>query len=220
MVASEASVRVAPQELAGCCSRDSQSLTLLPDLVGPEMPCRCPSATPTSTPVTSPSTRIGPCSIASGEWIWVGGFATANAKGVYGTQGAAAAMNVPGARENESYWTDTSGNLRLFRGYGYDSAASLGELNDVWKYSPTTGMWTWVGGPDTAGGSAVYGTLGVAAAANIPGAREEVAFGPRVTEMSGCSDEKGRAVSGGAQPRHFGGETRISMSGAGIGTQR
>lgn len=113
---------------------------------------------------------------ASGEWTWVGGSATANAKGVYGTLGVAAATNVPGGREYPDYWTDASGNLWLFGGYGYDSAGSLGELNDLWKYSPTTGMWTWVDGPDTAGGSAVYGTLGVTAAANIPGAREEVAI--------------------------------------------
>jgi len=113
---------------------------------------------------------------ASGEWTWIGGSATANAKGVYGSQGVAAATNMPGARENEAYWTDASGNLWLFGGYGYDSAGTLGELNDLWKYSPTINMWTWVGGPDTTGSSAVYGTLGVAAAANIPGAREAVAI--------------------------------------------
>lgn len=78
----------------------------------------------------------------------------------------------------------------LFGGYGYDSAGSLGELNDLWKYSPTTGMWTWVGSPDTAGGSAVYGTLGVAAVANIPGAREEVAIWTLATAMFGCSEER------------------------------
>lgn len=112
---------------------------------------------------------------ASGEWTWVGGSATANEIGIYGTQGAAAAANVPGARENEAYWTDAAGNLWLFGGYGYDSKGTLGELNDMWKYSPATGMWTWVGGSDTANASAVYGTLGVAAPASIPGSREQIA---------------------------------------------
>lgn len=112
---------------------------------------------------------------ASGEWTWVGGSATANARGVYGTAGAAAATNEPGARENEAHWTDASGNLWLFGGYGYDSTGTLGELGDLWKYSPVTGMWTWVGGSDAANSSAVYGTLGVAAAMNVPGAREQVA---------------------------------------------
>lgn len=114
-------------------------------------------------------------STASGEWTWVGGSATANARGVYGTQGVAAATNMPGARDDEAYWTDASGNLWLFGGYGYDSAGALGELNDVWKYSPAAAMWTWVAGSDTANANGVYGTLGVAAAANIPGAREVTA---------------------------------------------
>jgi N-acetylneuraminic acid mutarotase len=113
---------------------------------------------------------------ASGEWTWADGSASANAKGVYGTQGIAAATNMPGARTYEVYWDDASGNLWMFGGYGYDSTGALGELNDLWKYSPTTGMWTWVAGSDTANASAVYGTLGVAGAANIPGAREEAAI--------------------------------------------
>lgn len=112
---------------------------------------------------------------ASGEWTWVSGSATANAKGVYGTQAVAAAANVPGARSGEVVWRDASGNLWLFGGYGYDSTGIPGELNDLWKYSPTTGMWTWVGGSEAANASAVYGTLGIAAAANVPGAREAMA---------------------------------------------
>ncbi|HEV7136296.1 MAG TPA: kelch repeat-containing protein [Steroidobacteraceae bacterium] len=112
---------------------------------------------------------------ASGEWTWVGGSATANAKGVYGTQGVAAAANMPGARTDEAQWTDPSGNLWLVGGYGYDSAGTLGELNDLWKYSPVTGMWTWVDGSETANANGVYGTLGVASAADVPGARDAMA---------------------------------------------
>src|SRR6185312_14591416 len=112
---------------------------------------------------------------ANDEWTWVSESATANARGVYGTQGVAAATNMPGARDDEAYWTDASGNLWLFGGYGYDSAGALGELNDVWKYSPATAMWTWVAGSDTANANGVYGTFGLAAAANIPGAREVTA---------------------------------------------
>jgi hypothetical protein len=39
-----------------------------------------------------------------------------------------------------------------------------------------TATWTWVAGSDTANAGAVYGTLGVAGAGNIPGAREEAAI--------------------------------------------
>lgn len=47
-------------------------------------------------------------------------------------------------------------------------------LNDLWKYSPSTGEWTWVGGPNSACSRGVYGTKGVAAASNWPGPRSAV----------------------------------------------
>ena len=31
-------------------------------------------------------------------------------------------------------------------GYGYDSPARAGYLNDLWQYSPSSGQWTWVSG--------------------------------------------------------------------------
>jgi N-acetylneuraminic acid mutarotase len=111
---------------------------------------------------------------SSNEWTWVSGSGNATAKGIYGTQGVAAATNVPGAREaRPSTWTDANGNLWLFGGYGFDSAGTAGYLNDLWKFSPSSGQWTWVGGSSTGNAQGVYGTQGVAAVANVPGARGE-----------------------------------------------
>jgi N-acetylneuraminic acid mutarotase len=107
---------------------------------------------------------------ASGEWTWVSGSNTANASGVYGTLGVAATMNVPGAHGSSVTWTDASGNLWMFAGYGYDSTGAQGWLNSLWKYSPSSGMWTWLGGSNTINATGVYGTRGVAAPANVPGA--------------------------------------------------
>ena len=106
-----------------------------------------------------------------GQWTWEGGLNTVNGDGVFGTQGAAAASNLPGARYESSSWLDSSGNLWLFGGYGYDSTGSAGYLSDLWRYSPSTGQWTWVGGGNVNNVSGVYGTLGAAAAGNVPGAR-------------------------------------------------
>jgi hypothetical protein len=96
---------------------------------------------------------------------------------VYGTQGVSAAANVPGGRFDAVSWTDSSGNLWLFGGEGFDSTSALGLLNDLWEFSPTTKEWTWMSGSNTvpsggAGQPGVYGTLGVPAAANVPGGRE------------------------------------------------
>ena len=106
-----------------------------------------------------------------GQWIWEGGLNTVNASGVYGTQGTASASNVPGARYSASSWIDSSGNFWLFGGVGYDLSGGAGNLNDLWRYSPSTGQWTWISGGNGDSASGVYGTLGTAAASNVPGAR-------------------------------------------------
>ena len=110
-------------------------------------------------------------STSANTWIWVSGSNTVFATGNYGTQGIPSTSNVPQARERVSGWTDTTGNLWLFGGIGWSSNAA-GMLNDLWKYNPSTNMWTWVSGSDTFNAIGVYGTKGVAAASNVPGARE------------------------------------------------
>jgi len=130
-----------------------------------------PTPTPAPTPTPTPST--------TGEWTWVGGSDTANAVGVYGTQGIAAASNVPGARSGSVSWTDGSGDLWLFGGSGNVSAGVAGgDLNDLWEFSPATKEWTWISGSNTANAdgdfseSGVYGTQGVASANNVPPPRD------------------------------------------------
>ena len=124
---------------------------------------------------------------APNEWTWVGGNNYVNnpnaAPGVYGTLGTPAASNIPGARDSAATWTDSSGNFWLFGGGGADANGNLGALNDLWEFQPSTLEWTWIGGSSTVpascagsttiacGQPGVYGTLGSAAAANIPGAR-------------------------------------------------
>ena len=106
----------------------------------------------------------------AGEWTWMSGAKVANQKGVYGTQGTAAAANVPGARFGAHSWIDGSGNLFLFGGVGYDSNGSSLVLNDLWKYSG--GQWTWMGGSKVGDQPGIYGTKGMPSANNIPGARQ------------------------------------------------
>ena len=66
---------------------------------------------------------------SNGNWTWVGGNNIIDASGVYGTQGIPISSNVPGARVSSVIWTDSSGNLWLFGGYGYDSNGNEGNLN-------------------------------------------------------------------------------------------
>jgi N-acetylneuraminic acid mutarotase len=123
------------------------------------------------TALTANVTDVSVVCTDFGQWTWEAGLDTVNGSGVSGTLGATAASNLPGSRYDSSSWTDSAGNLWLFGGYGYDSAGSAGYLNDLWRYSPGTGQWVWLGGSNGDNASGVYGTLGTAAAGNVPGAR-------------------------------------------------
>lgn len=107
---------------------------------------------------------------ATGQWTWVGGSNSKNVSGTYGTKGTGAPGNMPGARRFAVAWQGPKGNLWLFGGSGYDSTGTKGDLNDLWKYDPATGKWTWVSGSNAVGGLPVYGQQGVAASGNVPGA--------------------------------------------------
>lgn len=105
------------------------------------------------------------------QWAWLSGGNTVGENGVYGTKGTASPNNRPGGRNAAIKWMDTSGNLWLFGGTGHDVNGYLGNLNDLWKYNPTTNLWTWVSGDNSIGQMAVYGAKGVASATNKPGSR-------------------------------------------------
>jgi beta-lactam-binding protein with PASTA domain/N-acetylneuraminic acid mutarotase len=107
----------------------------------------------------------------TGLWTWMSGSKTANASGTYGTQGTATNSNVPGARTGSATWTDASGALWLFGGTGFDSQGTQDLLNDLWKYDTNAHQWTWVSGYNVVDDVGVYGTLGVAAPANVPSGR-------------------------------------------------
>lgn len=109
---------------------------------------------------------------ATKEWTWVGGSTTPYASGTYGTQGIASASNIPGARNDSVSWTDRSGNLWLFGGFGCDAVGDQGDLNDLWEFSPTTKAWTWVSGSNTVNATGSYGALAVASSTNAPYARD------------------------------------------------
>lgn len=90
--------------------------------------------------------------ITTGNWTWISGSNTINELGSYAVQGAESPLNHPGARSNAASWVDNQGNLWLFGGFGAiqtgagGSASSAHEFNDVWKFNPTTNLWTWVKG--------------------------------------------------------------------------
>jgi len=109
---------------------------------------------------------------SGGQWTWVSGSNLVYQGGICGTKGTPAPLNIPGAREAATSWSDSNGNLWLLGGDGDDCFRAGGgqyPLNDLWRYSG--GQWTWMSGSDRAFDRGQYGTLGIAAPGNNPSAR-------------------------------------------------
>jgi hypothetical protein len=122
----------------------------------------------------SSSPGPNPTPSVANEWEWVSGSDTVNPVGMpgsasYGILGVASPTNMPGQRMNAMSWTDKSGNLWLFGGFGTDTVSGSTSLNDLWEFSG--GEWTWMAGSDKPYAQGVYGTRGVPSAGNTPGAR-------------------------------------------------
>jgi len=109
---------------------------------------------------------------STNKWTWISGSNVYGAPGTYGTLGTGSTGNTPGARQDSVSWIDSSGNLWLFGGQGYDSAGSLGSLNDLWEFTPSTKKWTWISGSNVINASGTYGTLGTGATSNTPGSKQ------------------------------------------------
>lgn len=106
----------------------------------------------------------------------MGGSQTTDQPGGYGAKGVFSASNYPGARIWACSFTDQSGNFWLFGGLGW-GLTGQGDFNDLWEYS--NNQWAWMGGLAQPVGfgnyplePGVYGTMGVPAASNQPGARD------------------------------------------------
>ncbi|WP_053939276.1 Kelch repeat-containing protein [Amantichitinum ursilacus] len=82
-----------------------------------------------------------------------------------GTQGVAAATNLPPARTRAQHWQDKAGNIWIYGG----SNERGQPLEDLWKFDGTN--WTWMGGSQDINTAPVYGQQGVADASNWPGGR-------------------------------------------------
>ncbi len=71
------------------------------------------------------------------NWTWFSGSKTADPLAVYGTMGISyAVLSTPGPRSGSISWIDSSDDLWLFGGYGYDSTGSIGAMSDLWKFEP------------------------------------------------------------------------------------
>jgi len=126
--------------------------------------------TPGYYDISSPPSYIGSYTY-TGTWTQVARTTTVDQAGTYGTLGSSTG-GIPGGRWGAANCIDSSGNVWVFGGQGFDSTGtSLGLLNDLWKYNIATAAWTWMGptNSNVSQNNGVYGTQGTALAANAPG---------------------------------------------------
>lgn len=123
--------------------------------------------------------------IATNEWTWMNGPNNVFQFGNYGTLQVPAASNHPACRhECGANWVDGNGDFWMFGGAVYYTNGGFTH-NDMWRYSPSTNMWTWMSGSNNVGNyiPPAHGTLQVTAASNHPGTR---------TAYSSWKDSNGR----------------------------
>jgi len=106
------------------------------------------------------------------QWSWMNGDKSPNVKSNYGTLGVALLSNNPGSRIGSVTWTDKDGNLWLFGGNGKGESSRSGYLNDLWKFNPSSHLWTWIGGNRSTNSTGNYNSKGTPSVNNIPGARQ------------------------------------------------
>jgi hypothetical protein len=110
------------------------------------------------------------------QWTWVsGGGASgiANQNGVYTKQLAPPdPTNMPGSRWGSVGWSDASGNLWLFGGWGYNALAinGTGFMNDTWEYQRSSNQWIWWKGSSGVNQNGNY-LWHISQTDNVPGAR-------------------------------------------------
>jgi hypothetical protein len=96
---------------------------------------------------------------ATNNWTWVQGDNTPNTSAVYGSLNVANANNSPGTRLEAAFWKDNNGMFWLYGG--------INRPDDLWKFDPSTNIWTWVKGNNTGTVASIYNP----ANARTPGSR-------------------------------------------------
>ena len=105
------------------------------------------------------------------KWLFISGGSLANQLSVY--EGDAASI-APGGRHGFAVWVDSSGNFWFFGGLGYSELSEARHMNEIWKYTPSTNTWAWMGGSKIPNKASVDVTTGEVHPDNMPGARMHV----------------------------------------------
>ncbi|MDH5379922.1 MAG: T9SS type A sorting domain-containing protein [Cyclobacteriaceae bacterium] len=107
------------------------------------------------------------------QWTWINGADDHDqiVEAVRSEMGVADPNNHPGSRSGMMSWVGSDNNFYFFGGGSYSSLYS-----DIWRFSPATGLWTWVSGSDASNEESYVGTKGITSELNTPGGRYSAAY--------------------------------------------
>ncbi|MEO8587892.1 MAG: kelch repeat-containing protein [Flavobacteriales bacterium] len=118
-----------------------------------------------------PNNDLWKYEVATNTWTWMKGSASQNPPPVWGIKGVPDINNQPPAHSDcHATWTDDLGDLWMFGGFNRVDGFGA-QYNATWRYNIPTNTWTWMAGDSVGNTPAVYGTLGIPAAANTPDGR-------------------------------------------------
>jgi hypothetical protein len=101
-----------------------------------------------------------------GQWKWIKGDSSLYSAGYYGTQRIPSTSNFPPALYEPSEFTDNNGKFWFYG--GATIVGSMQVYNDLWRYDPSTNVWTWMKGTHTFNDTGVFGVQGVSSVNNRP----------------------------------------------------
>jgi N-acetylneuraminic acid mutarotase len=96
---------------------------------------------------------------ATSQWTWISGSSSVNQNGSYGTMGQSSVAATPGSRIVAASWTDKSGDLWLYGGYGDDSSGNFDNLGDLWVFKPNAAGLPVVAAPSIAPAGGTYAAV-------------------------------------------------------------
>jgi N-acetylneuraminic acid mutarotase len=108
------------------------------------------------------------------EWELLSGINTPGDPGNYGVKNVSDPGNLPPARFGVSAAIDLNDEAWIFGGAANDPASQF--FNDLWNYDPILNEWVWVSGGSAFNELPDYGSKGVSAPTNVPGARSNNAI--------------------------------------------
>ncbi len=105
--------------------------------------------------------------ISTNMWSWIGGSDQPNINGVYNAMGQENALNTPSARYGSCSFKDQQGNIFIYGGYHQTPTMNY-YYNDLWKFNPVNGQWTWMKGSQTSTEN-IAAAVGIENSNNLPG---------------------------------------------------